>query len=867
MRKVVMIGLLIFILLIAAVIAAPFLVPSSVYRQKIEEAAESALGRNVTISEDVHLRVFPRIEARTGAARIDNPEGFADDAFAEMSELRAAVKLLPLFARRVEIDEFVLVDPAIRLIKLQNGADNWTFTDNGAAKPADGQAPQDGGGGFTASLGDVRLVNGAVSFKDEQTGQSHSLEKLNITIGMQAPDEPLTLDGDGVVDGKTFDLDIVMTTLDSMISNQATQVKGRFTTDLISASIDGDATMGEAIALSMNFDADAPSIIELAKFAKVEDLPLAEALGAIKARGRVDGVVGDLKLTLDEFAHTGGLFAASGSGTVGVSETVTTDLEVEVSASDLKRIASLVEMELPARDALGAVKFSTSVSGPLDKLAFNGMSFTHDSDLLKASFNGSASFSQAAAGDPEISFSGPFSIEAPKLRALASTADVELPEGDVYRAFSLEGTADGSLTEIKVSEARIAFDDIMATGDMSLAMPAEKPISVTGQLNTGEIDATPYAVASGAVKEEKEARTAVQWEETPLELAFLDGVNVDVGVAAEGLKFQFLDFGRTAMTLRVQNGKLVAALEETQFYNGVGDAMITADTVDGVPTFALEADLNGVNVQPFLGALAQMNMIQGDGRIKVSFSGQGRTMADLMSSLSGAASVAVAEGALQGIDFDQLEQLSVESFVSGEWRNALSQNASTDVKDFASTFAINNGVASSKDFIFKTDDLRIPGQITLDMGKRSLGLTLAPSSSDTSVGLKGELPPITLTGPWGGDLKLGIDQSWIQTKLKAAASDALREEVGKQLGGDLGGVLSNKDATVEDAAKDAAKGALRDALGLGEPANVKTPTPTAAQTPAANVTPTPTPTPSPSPTSLEDLAKDKLKKELGNLFE
>ena len=96
------------LILIAAVLIVPQMIPSDVYRTRIQSAASSALGRDVEVTGDVNVRVFPRIEARAGATTIANPDGFGDAPFATMGELRAAVKLIPLLFQRVEVDEFIL---------------------------------------------------------------------------------------------------------------------------------------------------------------------------------------------------------------------------------------------------------------------------------------------------------------------------------------------------------------------------------------------------------------------------------------------------------------------------------------------------------------------------------------------------------------------------------------------------------------------------------------------------------------------------------------------------------------------------------------------------------------------------------------
>src|SRR5690348_16814011 len=108
-KKIATIAGAILLVLIGAVVIIPMLIPSDVYRQRIEAEASRALGREVKVGK-VGVSIFPRIEARAAASTIANPDGFGDQPFASMKELRAAVALWPLLFQKVEIDEFVLVE-------------------------------------------------------------------------------------------------------------------------------------------------------------------------------------------------------------------------------------------------------------------------------------------------------------------------------------------------------------------------------------------------------------------------------------------------------------------------------------------------------------------------------------------------------------------------------------------------------------------------------------------------------------------------------------------------------------------------------------------------------------------------------------
>ena len=110
-----------------------------------------------------------------------------------------------------------------------------------------------------------------------------------------------------------------------------------------------------------------------------------------------------------------------------------------------------MEMELPGAKALGQASVSAKIGGQVGALKLSEVIFNHTSDLLKIDFNGAANV-----GD-KIAFQGDLDLNAPNLRALAQSADITLPEGDIYKNFSLSGTTKGSLENVSLTDAKIVF--------------------------------------------------------------------------------------------------------------------------------------------------------------------------------------------------------------------------------------------------------------------------------------------------------------------------------------------------------------------------------------------------------------------------
>lgn len=215
MRRLLLIVLVLAFAVVGAAFLVPALIPDEALRSRAEAAATEALGREVSLPGDISLQILPTAQIRAGEARIANEAGFEDEPFAEMSEMRVTVALMPLISRIIEVREFVLVDPTIRL-ESRGGRNNWSLGSGGGADAP----PASSGEGFVrapgalpleASFGDVRIVNGSVIYSDG--GQTRRIEALNLTAQLPSVDEPARLSGSFNADGRPMEFAVALGSL------------------------------------------------------------------------------------------------------------------------------------------------------------------------------------------------------------------------------------------------------------------------------------------------------------------------------------------------------------------------------------------------------------------------------------------------------------------------------------------------------------------------------------------------------------------------------------------------------------------------------------------------------------------------------
>ena len=132
----IVIGLLIVVVLVVGVILAlPFLIDLNKYQDQYKPLIEDALNRKVQL-QDIRLTIWPRIGARVAGFDVLDDPAFGSNRFASLTSLDVGVKLLPLLSGKVEVEEIMLRNPVITVIKNKNGVLNIsTIGRTGVALP------------------------------------------------------------------------------------------------------------------------------------------------------------------------------------------------------------------------------------------------------------------------------------------------------------------------------------------------------------------------------------------------------------------------------------------------------------------------------------------------------------------------------------------------------------------------------------------------------------------------------------------------------------------------------------------------------------------------------------------------------------
>ncbi len=320
--KKLLIGLLaVVVLAVVVLVAAPFFIPIETYKQEIAERTRDATGRELTIGGELSLSLLPRFELRAEDVAFANAPGAGEANMATLKELVLRLQVLPLLALDVKVDSFVLVEPVIHLEIDKKGRPNWQFddapvakaeakaeTETGTAEGKDGKGP----GLAELSLGDVRLENGLVTYRDARSGQAVEVSAINMTVSLPDLASPFAAEGSLVWNGEQVKLTAEGDNPRRLLAGEATPVQLAVESKAIDLSFAGRVTLAEAVSLDGKAALDVPSIRDLAAWTGNPIEAAGTGLGPLKIAGQVKGTGQKIAFTgaeigLDDMTAKGGV--------------------------------------------------------------------------------------------------------------------------------------------------------------------------------------------------------------------------------------------------------------------------------------------------------------------------------------------------------------------------------------------------------------------------------------------------------------------------------------------------------------------------------------------------------------------------------
>ena len=362
----------------------------------------------------------------------------------------------------------------------------------------------------------------------------------------------------------------------------------------------------------------------------------------------------------------------------------------------------------------------------------------------------------------------------------------------------LSGTLTADLKQQKMQgKLNTKFDETTLAAQWGVQQFS--PLKFTFDINADRLNVDRYLPPPAA------NTPAASGAEKPIDLSALKKLNGSGTARIGQLQIKGMKASNVLLTLNANAGDVRLAPVSAQLYGGSLQA--TASVNAHSNRYALNQQLNNVQIGPLLRDVAKNDLLEGRAVVNANVTATGTTISALKKALNGTASVRLNDGAIKGYDLGKTlgnARDKLNALVKGGTANDKGGGSAQDKTQFSelsASFNIVNGVANNDDLNVKAPLFRLGGNGKIDLGESRVDYLARASIVNTLTGQGGKdkgqtrdiTIPVRIVGPFD---KLGWEVQW-----SAVGSEALKATVGTK--------LDEKKQELKDKARDQVKDKLK----------------------------------------------------------
>jgi AsmA protein len=403
---------LVGIVVVAAISLALFFDPND-FRDRISAAVKESTGRDLVISGDINLTLFPWLAVEIGQTELGNAEGFGDEHFLSFDEASLSVRIMPLILRQeIEVGTAALGGLDVNLEVRSDGRSNWDDLAEGGGEDDTATAGGEGAGPAGFDVANIVVSDANVSYLLVDT--QYAISNFAFETGRIAANTPIDMSGE-------FDFSSDPGELGGHIAMRATMTMTEDAGQVSLAGLNVNGTLDGVISGPAEFNFDAREL-----FVDTE----AQTISPGEMDLTVLGI--GMAANVEPFLYTG---------------TPQPVAELRVATFSLKELMQLLDIEPPETadpEALTRVSFSARAAVSEESISMTAMTLEMDESTMTGEMSLPMTESGALRFDLTVdsivvdAYMAPAS-EAPAASDEQASADVEIP-ADLIRTLNVAGS-------------------------------------------------------------------------------------------------------------------------------------------------------------------------------------------------------------------------------------------------------------------------------------------------------------------------------------------------------------------------------------------------------------------------------------------
>ncbi len=385
----------------------------------------------------------------------------------------------------------------------------------------------------------------------------------------------------------------------------------------------------------------------------------------------------------------------------------------------------------------------------------------------------------------DLAVNGGLNLEIPSLRGLARWLGSDMPSGSGLGQLTIQSNIIAGGHKIALTEAQIELDGNSAEGAVTIVSNTDK-LYLQATLALSDLDLNPYFMTSAPVESGASGTAPVAshgWSNEPFGLDGLGVMDADIRLSASNIDLGEYDLGAGAVSIALQDSRLVLEIAEVNAYSGQLSGNIVINARGDRPSMTAKINSSEIAIGPLLNDIADNGRLVGVTNMVLDLASSGISLRDVVGNLSGAGQIQVTDGEIVGIN--------IASALNGLQRGDIStlmigNNGRTQFDFLEASFTIAAGVATNNDLMTRGPAFSALGSGTVNIPQETLDYKVRASLLDQTRPEEGEpgAPlfevPMSIRGSWAAprirpDLTGLIQGNERVQEVVQGVGDALRE--------------------------------------------------------------------------------------------
>ncbi len=733
------------------------------FKPRIAESVRAATGRDIALDGPIRIGFSATPTLQAERVRLSNPPGFSRPDMATLSKVEARLALWPLLRGRLEIVRLTLTEPDLLLETDASGQSNWRFAPMAKAAPASmaaagsqAVAPHPSAPRF--AVGDVRIVNGRLTWRDTQLGQSRVADIRQFTASAAGAMAPVSAAADLLVEGHVVVVTAETGPMEQLLGGEAVaggwplQIVARVEGARLAASgmlarpLEGrgyqmalDATAPDLGLLARALGRALPPLHDVSVSGKISDAAGAPTLSALVLRAGASDLASLWPgLGLERLEVTASSLSAPAKAA----------FDVVLAGTKLHGVGAITwpgGADLPAGTR---VSIEASVAGAGALVSTKGNLILPASvELGVAARIADLSALQALAGRPLPA------LRDLQLEAILTDRDGDIANGVTLRNLKVTGPQGDVSGELAITlKPRVSLQGQLASSLLDLdviranldAVPAAlTPVPASLPASLPAASAAPVVAAVTPAPGPSAATDAQRvFSERTFDLSAWASFDADLRFALAQLRSGGVVYQDLTGRVELAQGRLSVDPFAGVSPGGRIEGRMSLDSRQAEPPMALAITAPALALKPLLTAFGLPDDVVGSIDLAADLTAAGASPHAIAATLSGRLGIAMTDGELDNrllaalVDMLRVAKMPTELFTTGASR--------TKLRCFATRMDAQRGVATLSAFVLDTGRALVQGGGVINLGDEILGLHLRPL---LRTGGGGVVLPIRVAGP------------------------------------------------------------------------------------------------------------------------